>query len=431
MLNSREISTQILSKIYNDCDLEDAINSSQSFLKLGSRDRAFTRLILLNTLRRHGEIDNVIGMFLKKPLKKKDYFIQNLLRISVAQILFLDTPEYSAVNSAVEISKKSGFDKLVNGVLRNICRKKKSLIKNLNPNTNLPEWIKRDIKKNFGEKILSKISQKIVEEPYIDIKIKSSSYGSKDWAKILNGKIIFPEIIRTKSQGPIPSLPFFNDGLWWVQGLASIFPVIIINEIYKDSNKNSVAVLDVGAAPGGKTFQLIESGYDITSLEISSKRIKKLNENLRRLNLRTKIICEDLKKLNSTNLYDCILIDAPCTGSGLIQKKPEILLRDKSENLKQLVDRQKSLLSKSTQLLKVGGHIIYCVCSIHSEEGVGQIRSFIKEFKNFSLVNFYPKISKFGDFCDNGMFISTPNDFSSGGGIDGFFIACLKKIDKQ
>ena len=148
-------------------------------------------------------------------------------------------------------------------------------------------------------------------------------------------------VIRLKNDGPIDKKPFFKEGFWWVQSLSSTIPVNIISSIFKKSEKNNISILDVGAAPGGKTFQLIEEGFQVTSLEISERRTRRLKENLKRLNYKTNILNKDILNFKSNKLFDCVLIDAPCTASGLMQKKPEILIMDKSVNLEKLVIKQR------------------------------------------------------------------------------------------
>ncbi len=424
MTNSREIASLILSNVYQGKKLDWALNTSKNLAKLDSRDRSFVNLLVLTALRRQGQIDKVISRFIKKPLKKNSQ-VNYILKIALAQILFMDTPDYSSVNTAVEISKKYNLEKLVNGVLRNILREKSTI--NINSTeVNIPPWLKKNTIEHLGEERLSMISNQIVKEPPIDIKIKKKIFQKLNWEEILKGKNIFQETIRINYKGDVSKLPFYSEGHWWIQGLSATFPVILINEIYKNQKKNEVSILDVGASPGGKSFQLIESGFKLQSIEISNVRIKKLLKNLNRLKYETKIINEDFIKYEIDEKFDCILIDAPCSASGLIQKKPEMLVTNKDIGGLEL--KQKLMLEKATKLLKDGGHIIYCVCSIIFSEGEGQIKSFLQNFKNFSLINCFNSIESFGIVNNNlPFFFTTPDVTNKYGGIDGFFIACLRK----
>ena len=171
---------------------------------------------------------------------------------------------------------------------------------------------------------------------------------------------------------------------------------------------------------------MIESGFQTTSLEISKTRIRKFLKNSERLNFSPKVIEEDFTTYKSEKKFDCILIDAPCSASGLIQKKPEMLVQKK--DFASLVLKQKLMLTNATKLVKTGGYIIYSVCSIISDEGEEQIKEFLHNFKNYSLINNFNSIKNFGRL--NNKFPSiliTPEFFKEDGGIDGFFIACLRK----
>jgi 16S rRNA (cytosine967-C5)-methyltransferase len=424
LTNSREIASLILSNVYQGKKLDWALNTSKSLAKLDSRDRSFVSLLVLTALRRHGQIDKIISKFIKKPLKSGSQVIY-ILKIALAQIIFMDTPDYSAVNIAVETSKKYNLDKLVNGVLRSVLREKNTINVN-STEENIPNWLRKTTIDHLGEDTLFSISKQIVKEPPIDIKVKKQIFQKFNWEEVLGGKNIFRETIRINHKGDISKLPFYSEGHWWIQGLAATLPVILINEIYKNQKKNEVSILDVGAAPGGKSFQLIESGFKLKSIEISNVRIKKLLKNLNRLKYETEIINGDFITHKIDDKFNCILIDAPCSGSGLIQKKPEMLVIKKDIN--NLKNKQKLMLERASKLLKDGGYLIYCVCSIIYSEGEEQIHNFLQNFKNFSLVNCFSSIESFGIINNNPpYFFITPDFITENGGIDGFFIACFKK----
>ena len=429
MFNTREIATQILTDIYLKFEFfETAVLLSKNFSRLNQRDKAFVRYLVLNTLRRNGQVDKVLNDYVKIPIKKKNFYILNLLRLSICQILFLDIKDYSIVNTAVEISKNYKVDKFVNGLLRNICRNKYKILENLDHTTNIPNWIKNDIIQNLGKETLEKISKRVINEPSLNIKIKANCLKEKNWEKLLNGKFILDDLLKTQNDGLIEKKPYFNEGDWWVQNISSTLPVKFISRIFNNVDKSKISVLDVGAAPGGKTFQLIEENFNVKSLEISQRRIRRLKKNLQRLKFETEIICEDFLNYECSDLFDCILIDAPCSASGLMQKKPEILIRDKEKNIEKLIDKQQKMLEKAEQFLKIGGYIVYCVCSIHSSEGSYQIETFLRKNKNFKIVEFNNIVSNFGKYLKKGMLTIIPEDFGCNAEADGFFISILKRI---
>ena len=429
MFNTREIATQILTDIYLKFEFfETAVLLSKNFSRLNQRDKAFVRYLVLNTLRRNGQVDKVLNEYIKIPIKKKNFYILNLLRLSICQILFLDIKDYSIVNTAVEISKNYKVDKFVNGLLRNICRNKYKILENLDHTTNIPNWIKNDIIQNLGKETLEKISKRVINEPSLNIKIKANCLKKKNWEKLLNGKFILDDLLKTQNDGLIENKPYFNEGDWWVQNISSTLPVKFISRIFNNVDKSKISVLDVGAAPGGKTFQLIEENFNVKSLEISQRRIRKLKKNLQRLKFDTEIICEDFLNYECSDLFDCILIDAPCSASGLMQKKPEILIRDKEKNIEKLIVKQQKMLEKSKHLLKIGGYIVYCVCSIHSSEGSYQIETFLRKNKNFKIVEFKNIVSNLGKYLKKGMLTIIPEDLGCSAEADGFFISILKRI---
>ena len=429
MFNTREIATQILTDIYLKFEFfETAVLLSKNFSRLNQRDKAFVRYLVLNTLRRNGQVDKVLNDYVKIPIKKKNFYILNLLRLSICQILFLDIKDYSIVNTAVEISKNYKVDKFVNGLLRNICRNKYKILENLDHTTNIPNWIKNDIIQNLGKETLEKISKRVINEPSLNIKIKANCLKEKNWEKLLNGKFILDDLLKTQNDGLIENKPYFNEGDWWVQNISSTLPVKFILRIFNNVDKSKISVLDVGAAPGGKTFQLIEENFNVKSLEISQRRIRRLKKNLQRLKFETEIICEDFLNYECSDLFDCILIDAPCSASGLIQKKPEILIRDKEKNIEKLIDKQQKMLEKAEQFLKIGGYLVYCVCSIHSSEGSYQIETFLRKYKNFKIFEFNNIVSNFGKYFKKGMLTIIPEDFGCNAEADGFFISILKRI---
>ena len=210
MTNSREIASLILFNVYQGKKLDWALNTNKNLAKLDSRDRSFVSLLVLTALRRQGQIDKIISRFIKKPLKKNSQ-VNYILKIALAQILFMDTPDYSSVNTAVEISKKYNLEKLVNGVLRNILREKNTI--NINSTElNIPNWLSKSTIDNLGKEKLSMISKQIVKEPSIDIKIKKEIFQKLKWEDLLKGKNIFQETIRINYKSDISKLPFYNEG---------------------------------------------------------------------------------------------------------------------------------------------------------------------------------------------------------------------------
>jgi 16S rRNA (cytosine967-C5)-methyltransferase len=247
----------------------------------------------------------------------------------------------------------------------------------------------------------------------------------------MNGKFIESDVLLTHDNGKINEFPFFDNGFWWVQGFSSCLPVKCLDNLFPNSKRKEIKILDVCAAPGGKTAQLADYGFRSLSVDISEYRIKQLKTNLDRLNYKPEIICADFLNYDSDQKFDAILLDAPCSASGLIQKKPEILIANKQIDLKKLVSEQRRLLEHSKKFIKKGGYIIYCVCSINNCEGYEQIKTFLKKNKNFSSVDHVDNIKKYGKIIFKNMLQIYPRQFkfsdNINGYLDGFFISILKK----
>ena len=425
-MNTREICLKIIEKLFHGYTLESITENLDDFKGLSKKDKAFVKMLILTFLRRNGEVDFVIKRFVKKPLKEKNEKLKNILRIGITQILFLEVSDHAATFTTVEITKKHyfGLQSFVNAVLRNVCRNKLVLVKTLDPTINLPKWVTEqtysDIKININD-----IAKCIRKVPFLDIHFKNKQLMNMKYVKDLKGKNIFNNILRIKHTGGIENIPRFQNGEWWIQSVSASIPCIIIEKIFNLERKK-IDILEIGSAPGGKTIQLCNAGFQVTAIEKSLKRTCKLKENLKRMRFRPKILNVDILNNNIKKLYDCALIDAPCSASGIIQKKPEILIQEK--NIHSLLKTQQKILEKTSKLIKKNGIMIYAVCSLIFKEGEGQINNFLKKNDKFIKVNLKDIITDLDCLNKNGNIIMSPLNYKKSGGVDGFFISCLKNI---
>ena len=425
-MNTREICLRIIEKLFQGYTLEGITANLDNFKKLNKKDKGFVKMLILTFLRRNGEVDFVIDKFVKKPLKEKNDKLKNILRIGITQILFLEVSDHAATFTTVEITKKHyfGLQSFVNAVLRNVCRNKLMLIKTLDPTNNIPKWIIEqtysDIKININD-----FSNCVSKVPLLDIHFKNKRLMDMKYVKELKGKNIFNNILRIKHTGGIENIPRFQNGEWWIQGLSASIPCTVIERIF-NLDRKKINVLEIGAAPGGKTIQLCNAGFQVTAIEKSLERTCKLKENLRRMKFRPKILCEDILKNNIKDLYDCALIDAPCSATGIIQKKPEILIQEK--NIHSLLRAQQEILEKTSKLIKKNGIMIYAVCSLIYKEGEGQINNFLNKNDRFIKVNLKDIVTDLDCINKDANIIMSPLNYRKSGGVDGFFISCMKKI---
>ena len=417
----------ITEKIYKSNFLNDVIDHNTTYQKLSKTEKSLVNMTILTMLRRNGEIESIVNKFLKKPLKPKHDTIKNILRLSTTQILYLNLPDHSIVNGYVDIVKeiRPGYENLVNGILRNICRNKKNLLKANNTIKNLPDWIKNGWSKSLNREIVNEISKILVSIPKTDIHIKKKIIDKKDWEFELGGQLVFNNIIRLNNTKKISELIGFKEGDWWVQNAAASIPVKIIENYFRTSTQ--ISVLEVGSSPGGKTIQLLDAGFLVTAIEKSPNRIKKLKDNLKRVNLKCEVLDVDLDKFQTTSSFDCCLLDVSCTSSGIVGRKPEILVLKKSVN--ELVLNQEMVINKASKLIRKNGILVYCVCSLMFEEGENQTKKFLESNRNFRKIDLEKIFSKKFDFhFKNKDIMTLPINYKNLGGLDGFYISCLQKF---
>ena len=423
----RRMCLLITEKIYKSNFLSDVIDHNTTYQKLSKTEKSLVNMTILTMLRRNGEIESIVNKFLKKPLKPKHDTIKNIIRLSTTQILYLNLPDHSIVNGYVDIVKeiRPGYENLVNGILRNICRNKKNLLKANNTIKNLPDWIKNGWSKSLNREIVNEISKILVNIPKTDIHIKKKIIDKKDWEFELGGQLVFNNIIRLNNTKKISELVGFKDGDWWVQNAAASIPVKIIENYFRTSTQ--ISVLEVGSSPGGKTIQLLDAGFLVTAIEKSPNRIKKLKDNLKRVNLKCEVLDVDLDKFQTTSSFDCCLLDVSCTSSGIVGRKPEILVLKKSVN--ELVLNQEMVINKASKLIRKNGILVYCVCSLMFEEGENQTKKFLERNRNFRKIDLEKIFSKKFDFhFKNKDIMTLPINYKNLGGLDGFYISCLQKF---
>ena len=343
-----------------------------------------------------------------------------ILRINVAQSFFLKTPDHAVVNTSVELSGKK-WKGLVNGVSREILRNKDKAKKYLNESDKVPNWLlkrwKRDWSKNYKDIFKGHLNL----NPPIDLYVKNNA---NYWARKLNGKKLGNNCVRLFTPGLITNLEGYELGEWWIQDYSSQIPVSLL-EI-----QNNDDVLDLCAAPGGKTAQLISLGAKVTSIDNNKKRLFRLEQNLKRLNYKAIIRNKDIRNFSTQKTWSKIILDAPCSSTGTLRKNPEIMYQKKESDIVSLSKLQSDLLDTAWDLLKEDGTLIYCTCSLEKEEGENQIESFIKRKKNSLLdeINTSEIDKKLNVSNQNKWLRIFPNSLNYKGGNDGFFIARIKKI---
>jgi 16S rRNA (cytosine967-C5)-methyltransferase len=335
---------------------------------LSDRDRALMRRLVATILRRLGTLGHVLSRLLDRGVPTDAPRAQSALLIGAAQILWMDVPDHAAVDLSVRLvqsdRRAAKYAGLVNAVLRRCAREGQPLIEEVKSQTlDVPPWLMARWIAHYGDSIARDIATAIGQEPSLDITVKSEP---EPWAIRLHGETLPTGSVRTLLQGSVTMLPGFSEGHWWVQDAAAALPARLFGDVA------GKAIIDLCAAPGGKTAQLVQAGARVTAIDRSPNRMARLRDNLARLSLDAELVIADgadWLDRNHAGSYDGILIDAPCTSTGTIRRHPDVGWLRQESDIAPLAAAQKRLLQKSVALLNPGGMLIYCTCSLEPEEG--------------------------------------------------------------
>lgn len=365
-LPARQIAAAILEGVLRrsrafDDELEQ---QSEALQALEDRDRALVRMLAATVLRRLGTLKHIIAGMLTAPVPQEIARVETALLLGAAQIIFLDVPDHAAVDLSVRLVQgekhAARYAGLVNAVLRRITREGKAQLEKLDiialdtPPWLLSRWINR-----YGEETARAIAAANANEPALDLTMKSDAEG---WAQKLGGRVLPNGSVRLVAHGPVTALPGFDEGAWWVQDAAASLPMRLLGEI------KGKTVADLCAAPGGKTAQLASAGAHVTAVDRSAPRLRRLSENFTRLGLQAEIVTADAGAWKG-GPFDAILLDAPCMATGTIRRHPDIPWLKGEKDRAKLTALQGRLLDNAVSLLKPGGILVYCTCSLEPEEG--------------------------------------------------------------
>lgn len=405
--------------------LDEALKNTASFAKLPERDRALAQSITRTVLRHLGEIDEMIRSFLDKPLGKKGKSAENVMRLGLAQLFFMDTAAHAAVDTTVDLCRGGNlapYRKLVNAILRRAQREGAAVLAALDPaDVNTPPWLWHSWRKTYGIETASAIARQHMTEPPLDITPKSDP---ATWAERLEAELMPTGTLRLSNhKGSITKLPGFDDGAWWVQDLAASIPARLLG------NVNDLDVLDLCAAPGGKTMELAAAGARVTAVDRSEKRLKRVHENLQRTGLNATCVTADAATWRPKLLADAVLLDAPCSATGTARRHPDVLRLKTQNDVDKLAELQCRLLDAAAEMVRPGGLVVYCTCSLQPEEGEGQIQRLLARKSSLTLDPIQPHeagaLSQI--ITPDGLLRTLPCHLSEQGGMDGFFAARLRR----
>ncbi|MEX2450137.1 MAG: transcription antitermination factor NusB [Rhodospirillales bacterium] len=424
-LAARAVTLELLAQVLDArTPLDEALANNPVLKGLSPADRAFARHVTATTLRRLGQIDALIDLCLNKPLPSRAQDVRYVLRTGVAQLLFLETSAHAAVDIAVTLADVYGFSAqkgFVNAVLRRIAKEGTAWLAVQDAaRLNTPDWLWRSWCAAYGENTARAIARAHLAEPPLDITVKDDPAA---WAEKLDGIVLANGSVRRTAGGRIDTLPGFTDGAWWVQDAAAALPAHLLGIV---SGKR---VIDLCAAPGGKTAQLCHAGAEVIAVDRSQTRLNVLLGNLERLGLNAATVATDALTWRPDDPADAVLLDAPCTATGTLRRHPDIAWLKSAEDVASLAGRQAALLGAAADMVKPGGLLVFCTCSLQPEEGPERIAAFLDDHPDFERVPVAPAelFRLDGWLTGDGDLRTLPCHLSEQGGLDGFFASRLRR----
>ncbi|PVB62091.1 transcription antitermination factor NusB [Labrenzia sp. 011] len=352
----------------------DAASGHSGLRALAGNDRALVRAILGAALRHRGEISEILDRLLDRGIPEKTGRVLDILHVAIAQMLYLDIPDRAAVSLAVDHAgadrRARPYKGLVNGVLRRLGREREEATADIDADVvNTPDWLRQSWQAAYGAETAREIARAHQGEAALDLTVKSDPEG---WAKRLGGRVVGVGSVRLSKKGPVEALDGFDEGAWWIQDAAAALPARLLGDV------RGLRVADLCAAPGGKTAQLAAAGAEVTAIDISGGRLKRLEENMTRLGLSVRTVVSDLRKFTPDEPFDAVLLDAPCGATGTIRRHPDLPWIKQAYDIEKLGEIQRDLLDRTVDWVRPGGVLVYCTCSLEPEEGETQAQAFLE-----------------------------------------------------
>jgi 16S rRNA (cytosine967-C5)-methyltransferase len=431
-LRSRQAAAKILAAVVDRKTPLDGMldqeHGNPAYRELSDADRALVRAILNSALRHLPRIRAAIDSLLQTPLPEGARALDHVLTVAAAQILYLDIPDHSAVDLAVEQAqtdpRNRRFASLVNAVLRRLSREKEAILEKIGTVSAIPAWFHERLVAHYGRAEAERISEAQLVPAAIDLSVKSDPAS---WAERLGGTVLPTGSVRLGDfSGAIPSLPGFAEGAWWVQDAAASIPARLFGDVA------GKAVVDLCAAPGGKTAQLVLAGAEVTALDQSSSRLKRLKANLDRLGLEARTKEIDMAAFQPEELFDAALLDAPCSSTGTTRRHPDVLWTKGPEDVEKLARLQERLLRHALSIVKPGGLVVFSNCSLDPREGEEVVAGVLADggcervpVAAADWPGLEEAITPLGEFRTTPAMLPLEPPFS--GGLDGFYAAVLRR----
>lgn len=390
--------------------LEQALDSAAS--GLAPNDRGLAHAIAAESLRRLPDLDALIDSATQRPLPD-DAKARFALRIALVQALALGTPGHAAIATVLPLVD-GGPRKLVHGVFGTLVRQGATLPE---PPT-LPDPVALRWHGAWGDQMIEDAERAIAVPPPLDLTLRDPAR-----APDLPGASLLTGHLRLDERAAVPGIEGYGEGDWWVQDLAASLPARLLG-------KGAGTALDLCAAPGGKTLQLAAAGWEVTAVDISESRLARLHENLERTGLKAQVIAADLLTWQPPAPADAVLLDAPCSATGIFRRHPDVLHRVRPSLIAEMAALQTRLLARAAGWVKPGGTLVFSTCSLEPQEGEAQLDAFRAAHPGFALDSVRADELPAGVVQrEDGSLRILPGMLADKGGLDGFFIVRLRRAN--
>lgn len=408
-LLARQAALALLMGVLGDRLPMSQLSDGPALAKLAAADRARAQRLATETLRQIEPVDRLLQSFLKR---EPPLLVLNILRLAVTELQG-GAAAHGVVNAAVEMARKGQHVAALAGMINAVLRKIPTGVVLAGAAQKMPRWLRQPLVHAYGRDAVTAMEAVQSRTPPTDLTVKG--------APVPDGDMLPTGSLRISEPGQISGLPGYAEGAWWVQDAAAALAVPMLGDV------RGQKVLDLCAAPGGKTLQLAAAGAHVTALDISGPRMGRVRENLARTALAADLVVADGRHWQPEGLFDAILLDAPCSATGTIRRHPDLLYIKDGTEIEGLVTLQAQMFDRALTFLRPGGRLVYCTCSLLPDEGEAQLAGALARHPGLTVVR--RALAGVPDdwFTPEGALRLRPDYWAHLGGMDGFFMVCVTK----